>query len=526
MARYAYDRLTAQDLSFLLAEGDGCPMHVGAVAVLESGGLRTESGGIDIATCRRTVESVLHWIPRYRQKLAWIPVDTWPVWIDDRYFHLDHHVRHISLPRPGTPDQLKELTSRILARPLDRSRPLWEIWVIEGLQNGEQFALLNKVHHCMIDGAAGADISQILFSPDASAEIADPVAYLPRPEPSQIELLTTALRRRALQPLSAVRSLSGWLLRSASDAPSQVSKQLVALAELAGWTLKPASETPINGVLSPYRNFDWLTMPLEDVRELRGVLGCTINDIVLTTVAGALRRYFFRRRVEPGELDFRVAAPVNVRRAEHASRQGNHVSTWIVPLPLGEVDPLAQLAAIRERTQELKRSESSRGVETLMSIAEWLPAGVLAMGAELAQSPVNMIVTNVPGPQFPLFFAGARLLGMYPLVPLMQGGGLGLAIFSYEGKLCWGFNGDSELVPDLGAFVADLGAAFEDLRGAAVSRFMEERTAEPEVEVPVTTTRKRRGAGGRKAANGAAGGHAHPPPAAEPPPAQEAAEAS
>jgi hypothetical protein len=193
-----------------------------------------------------------------------------------------------------------------------------------------------------------------------------------------------------------------------------------------------------------------------------------------------MRRYLFRRRVDPGRLDFRVAAPVNVRRDEHSGQLGNHVSTWIVPLPLGEAEPLARLERIRGLTEELKRSEASRGVEALMGAAEWLPAGVLALGVGLVRGPVNMIVTNVPGPQLRLYSVGAPLLGMYPLVPLIPGGGLGIALFSYEGKLCWGFNADWELVPDLRAFVSDLGAAFEDLRAATVARYMESRTAAPE----------------------------------------------
>jgi WS/DGAT/MGAT family acyltransferase len=221
-------------------------------------------------------------------------------------------------------------------------------------------------------------------------------------------------------------------------------------------------------------------MPLDDVRELRRVLGGSVNDVVLATVAGALRRYLFRRRVDPARLDFRVAAPVNVRRDEHSGQLGNHVSTWIVRLPLGESDPLVRLERIRRTTDELKRSEASRGVEMLMRAAEWLPASLLARGVGLARGPVNMIVTNVPGPQLRLYSVGAPLLGMYPLVPLIPGGGLGIALFSYEGKLCWGFNADWELVPDLRALVSDLGAAFEELRAAAVARYLESRTAAPE----------------------------------------------
>jgi WS/DGAT/MGAT family acyltransferase len=484
MARYAYDRLSAQDLSFLLAESDDAPMHVGAVAVLESGTLAGPSGGIDIARYRRAVEGVLHWIPRYRQKLAWIPIEGWPVWVDDRHFDLGYHIRHISLPRPGTLEQLREMAGRILARRLDPARPLWEIWVIEGLENGEQFALLNKIHHCMVDGAAGADLSQILLSPSPTPELPEPVPYLPRPEPSSLELMQSSLRESVARPARALRVARKWLQGSDRTSFDEVARRARAIGDLASWSVRPASETPINGELSPYRHFDWLTMPLEDVRELRRVLGCTINDIVLATVAGALRRYLFRRRVDPGSLAFRVSAPVNVRREEQKGELGNHVSSWIVEMPLGEADPLAQLAALRERTAELKKSQASLGIEMVMSAAEWLPPSLIGRGAGLAQGPINMVVTNVPGPQFPLYSVGARLLGMYPVVPLLPGSGLGVALFSYEGKLCWGFNGDRELVPDLSTFVSDLAAAFEELRAATISHFVASRTAAPESSDP------------------------------------------
>ena len=480
MARYAYERLSAQDLSFLLAEDERSPMHVGAVAILEAGPLRNGEGGIDVARYRRAVEAVLHGIPRYRQKLAWVPLDRWPVWIDDRHFDLGYHVRHLALPRPGTLEQLKELASRVLARRLDPTRPLWEIWVIEGLEGGLHFALLCKIHHCLTDGAGGADLAQILFSPAASAEIADPVPYMPRPAPSSLELLGHALRERASLPLRAFRRARA--SRERRDAPwgPELRRGAAALGRLAVSSVRRASETPINGELGPHRRFDWLTMPLDDVRELRRVLGGSVNDVVLATVAGALRRYLVRRRVDPAKLDFRVAAPVNVRRDEPARSLGNRVSSWIVPLPLGVADPLERLDRIRRTTGELKSSEASRGVELLMGAAEWLPARALRWGVGLVRGPVNMIVTNVPGPQLRLHSVGAPLLGMYPLVPLIPGGGLGIALFSYEGRLCWGFNADWELVPDLRAFVADLGASFEELRGAAVARYLEARTAPAE----------------------------------------------
>jgi len=410
LARYSYERLSAQDASFLFAEQPNQPMHVGALAVFETGPLRREDGGFDIDRYRRAVEGVLHWIPRYRQRLEWIPVEVWPVWVDDRQFDLGYHIRHIALPRPGRIEQLKELAARINARPLARSHPLWELWVIEGLEDGAQFAVMNKIHHCMVDGAAGADLSQILMSPSPRAEVHEPLPYLPRPAPSPGELLLDAIGLGLKRPLAAVRSAAAAVAGGdGEDAPSLESR-LHAIGDLVGFALRPASETPINGELGAHRRLDWLTMPLDDVRELKDVLGCTINDVVLATVTGAMRRYLFRRRVDHRRIEFRVAAPVSTRRAEHDRRQGNHVSTWIVPLPLGADDPLECLEAVQEKTRELKRSEAALAVDTLMQVAEFLPAPLITRGVGLAQGPANMIVTNVPGPQFPLYSVGARLL--------------------------------------------------------------------------------------------------------------------
>jgi len=489
MPRYAYDRLSAQDLTFLLAEGETTPMHVGGIAILEAEALISESGGIDIGRYRKGVESVLHRIPRYRQKLSYIPFEDWPVWIDDRHFDIGYHIRHIALPRPGSLDQLHELAGRILSRHLDRDRPLWELWVIEGLHDGEQVALLNKIHHCMIDGAAGADLSQILLSPSHQVDESEPIPYYPRPAPGRAELLQESLRDRLTAPFGALRDIGDWLgrndgtLRSSLGAgASQLGERLAAMGEMAGWATRSASDTPLNGELSPHRRVDWITMPLDDVRELRRALGCTINDIVLTIVTGAVRRYLSRRRVDPRQLDFRIAAPVNVRREENAHDMGNHVSSWIVPAPLDVEDPIEIVARIRAETEKLKRSKASLAFQTLMSLAEYLPVPLLERGVGLASGPANIIVTNVPGPQFPLYSMGAKLLGMYPVVPLLPSGGLGIALFSYEGKLCWGFNADYQLVPQLDEFVADLRESFEALRGAVAAGYLERRTGTEALE--------------------------------------------
>jgi len=480
MARYAYERLSAQDASFLWAEKTNQPMHVGALAILDAEQLQHPDGRLDIDRYRQAVESVLHWIPRYRQKLDWIPVERWPVWIDDRSFDLGYHIRHIALPKPGGLDQLKELAGRIHSRPLDRNHPLWEIWVIEGVEGGAQFALLNKIHHCMIDGASGADLSQILLSPSPRVDLAEPLPYMPRPAPTRAELFRDSVGLATRRNLGLVRSIASALRDGRSEDEPGLERRLRAFREMLGFLLRPASETPINGPLGPRRRIEWSTMPLDDVRELGRVLECTVNDVVLATVTGAMRRYLFRRRVDSRKLDFRVAAPVSTRREEHDRRQGNHVSTWIVPLPLGLDDPIARLEEIRRRTAELKQNDAALALDTLMQVAEWLPSALIERSTRLVTGPANMIVTNVPGPQFPLYVVGARLLGLYPLVPLLPGGGLGIALFSYEGKLCWGFNGDGELVPDLRLFADDMKTAFEELRGAAVSSYVERRTAPAE----------------------------------------------
>ncbi|MEZ4332754.1 MAG: wax ester/triacylglycerol synthase family O-acyltransferase [Myxococcota bacterium] len=490
MPRYAYERLSAQDYSFLLAETETAPMHVAAMGILEADALRHPEGGIDIARFRAAVEGILHWIPRYRQKLAWIPIERWPTWVDDRYFDLGYHIRHIALPAPGTRAQLREIAGRIFSRRLDRQRPLWELWVIEGLEKGTQVALLNKIHHCMIDGAAGADLSTILFSPSPKVETGEPLPYYPRPAPTGAELLSDRVREAFGAPRQVIRGVRTFAAGDQRALLDDVAARARALAELAGLAFKPASESPINGELGPHRRVDWLTMPLDDVRELRRALGCTINDVVLATVTEALRRYLFRRRVDAAKLDFRVSIPVNTRSAEQAKSMGNHVSTWILRLPLEQADPVDQIEAIRAQTLECKQSNSALALDTVMKAAEYLPVGLLRRGVGLVRGQINTIVTNVPGPQFPLYSVGAKLLGMYPIVPLIPGCGLGVALFSYEGKLCWGFNADYQLVPNLDDFAADVGTAFESLRKAAVSRFLSRRTApteEPETRAPATT---------------------------------------
>ncbi|MFQ5697221.1 MAG: wax ester/triacylglycerol synthase family O-acyltransferase [Myxococcota bacterium] len=461
MADARYDRLSAQDTTFLAMEGPNTQMHVAGLLIFESDPLANEDGGVDFESIRKATGALLHEVPRYRQKLLWVPFIEQPVWVDDPDFHLDYHVRHTSLPRPGSAAQLKRMAARIMSQSLDRNRPLWEMWVIEGLEGG-RFATLSKIHHCMIDGVAGVDLAMILLSTRPEREIAEPPPFVPRPAPTRRELLRDELIHRATLPLRSLGDLRG-LRREPAALRRELGARARALAELIGWAIRPPSATPINGPLGPQRRFDWLDLPLAPVKEMRRAVGCSVNDVVLTLVTGALRRYLQRRNVDPGSLDFRVSAPVSVRRDTERGRLGNRVSSWIVRLPLDEADPLAQLSAIHQTTRELKRSNQALGVEVMMQVAEWTPPVLLSLGAQAASGPINSIVTNVPGPQFPLYLLGARLLEMVPVVPLLDRIGLGVALFSYDGHLFWGFNADAALVPDLELIAQGIRAGFVEL---------------------------------------------------------------
>jgi len=479
--RYNYDRLTAQDNSFLLFETHHLPMHVSSAMVFDAGPLRTPEGGVDIEAIRRATEGVLHRIPRYRQKLHWIPFDRHAVWVDDPRFQLDFHLRHTALPRPGSDAQLKRLCARIMAQPLDRSRPLWETWVIEGLEGGARFALVTKIHHCMIDGSSGMDLAHILLSPSADAppplEVPD---FVPRPAPSRAQLFRDETARRLALPLHAVRAARDFA-RQTADLRQELEVRGRALLQLAR-TGTRADASPFNGKVGPHRRFDWLDVPLDGLKAMRRSLGCTINDLVLTAVTGGVREYLLYRGVHPERISFRVSAPVSVRSEAERGRLGNRVSSWIVPLPIAEAHPQRQLESILRQTQELKQSRQALGVEMMMGVAEWTPSILLSLGARAMSGPVNTIVTNVPGPQIPLYLQGARLRALYPQAPLLDGMGLAVGLVSYDGRVHWGIVSDPDLVPDADVFT---GLVAKALRALAEAAGLAPDAAAPGADAPV-----------------------------------------
>ncbi|HXX49330.1 MAG TPA: wax ester/triacylglycerol synthase family O-acyltransferase [Myxococcota bacterium] len=470
MARYAYDRLTALDNSFLLLEKPNSYMHVAATQIFKIGPLRAEGGGVDAGRIRKLISALLHRIPRYRQKLAWIPFENHPVWVDDENFNLDYHLRHTALPRPGNDEQLKRLSARIMQQHLDRDRPLWEMWVVEGLE-GDRFAVISKTHHCMIDGISGVDIMRVLMSAEPDEEIPEEPSWVPRPAPSAFELWRHEWTRRAWLPFEILRGAVS-VVRQAEDVRFDLMTRLRAIQETLGGSLRLPSETPLNREIGPHRRFDWLTMDLGELKQLRKAIGGSLNDLVLTIVTGAVRSFLRGRHVNPDRLDFRVMAPVSVRSDDQRGELGNRVSAWIVPLPIDEPDPRAQLARVIEKTTRLKESKSAVGAEVLTQAAEYTPSTLLALGARnIARLlPFNLVVTNVPGPQAPMFMLGAEMTEVFPHVPLTDRLGLGIALMSSNGKLCWGFSADYDLVPDLHEFVAAIENAFRALQQACQLR--------------------------------------------------------
>jgi WS/DGAT/MGAT family acyltransferase len=469
MAGHAYERLSFLDNSFLITESPTSHMHIAGTATYEAGPLRTAEGGIDVERIRHYVESRLHLIPRYRQVLAWTPLVNQPVWVDDQHFNIDYHVRHTSLPRPGDDRQLKRLSGRVMSQQLDRAKPLWEMWIIEGLAGGDRFAIMTKVHHCMIDGMSSVDLLEVLLTPKPTEAPESGPRWIPRPLPGRWQMLWSEAQRWVSGPLGAVRSFPG-LLAEVRDPRSDVRTMLRATRDALRSTLRQVTDTPLNRPIGPHRRFDWLRMDLGAVKDVKHRLGGTLNDVVLATVAGAVQRFLEHRRVNVDVLTFRVMAPVSVRTGgERGTAIGNRVSAWMVDLPIAERDPRQRLERIRATTERLKETKQALGAEILTRVGEWTPSTLLSLGARMATRtlPFNLVVTNVPGPQVPLYLLGARMIDNYGQIPLVDYLGLGIVLFSYAGSLCWGFTADWDLVPDLDEFVRAIEASFAELREAA-----------------------------------------------------------
>jgi diacylglycerol O-acyltransferase / wax synthase len=459
------DRLTGLDSSFLHLERDGTQMHVASTTLFEG----PAPPYVDF---RDHIESRLHLVPRFRQKVRFVPFGQGrPVWVDDPHLNLAYHVRHTSLPEPGTEQQLRVLAARIFSEQLDRSKPLWELWLIEGLKGG-RFAIVGKTHHAMVDGVSGVDITTVLF--DVEKEPAEsPKAlerWIPRPEPNGAQLLGEALLERTIYPREIARGL-----RRIARGPRRALEKAAEMALAAGtfaWTGVAAPRSPFNFDIGTHRRFAWVRASLADMKQVKNELGGTVNDVILTAVAGALGRYL-RSRGHPTEgVELRAMVPVSVRTAEQHGALGNQVTAMMATLPVWCEDPKQRMEIVRQSMGDLKESKQAMGAALLTQLADFAPTTIAGQAARLQsrQRFFNLVVTNIPGPQFPLYLMGRRMERVFPMVPLAKNQGVCIGIMSYDGQVNFGLIGDYDGMTDLEDLARDLEDSIDELLDAAGGR--------------------------------------------------------
>jgi WS/DGAT/MGAT family acyltransferase len=452
------DRLTAVDAGFLHQEGHSTHMHIGGVAVFE-GPPPSESELL------AHIDTRLGLVPRYRQKIATPPAGLGRQrWIDDPRFNLEYHVRQTALPAPGDEDALRRLTGRIFSQALDRTKPLWELWLVEGLADGG-FAIITKTHHALVDGIAGVDLMTMLFDLTEAPREVDRDDWVAHPEPSPAELAAAGVRSTLAELAGAPLRAAGMLARPEA-ALAGAGEAVEAVAEVArSALLEPAPPSPLNVPITPHRRVAFVSSRLEDFRTVKNAFGATVNDVVLAAVGGALRR-LYEFRGEPVEgVTLRVAVPVSVRGRDERDTGGNRVTQVVAPLALDVADPLARLNTVREAMDGIKRSRRAMGAEAISELQDFAPPTILAQASRLNFSNrlFNLLVTNVPGPQFAIYALGRELRATYPIAFLAGERALAVAVLSYNGGMYFGLLGDYEAMPDIDVVADGLERALAEL---------------------------------------------------------------
>jgi diacylglycerol O-acyltransferase / wax synthase len=458
-----YDRLTSLDASFLHMERLEYPMHVGALSVLEGAQFFDSNGHFRIGEVRDLVLSRLPLLPRFRRRLMTVPYDMGrPIWIDDDHFDITYHVRHTALPKPGSWEQLVALTTRVQENLLDRERPLWELWFVEGLEGGH-VALIQKTHHSLVDGVSGVDVATLLL--DATPEYVrpEPHEWSPAPAPSPSQLLLDSLRERATEPAELIRSV-----RSMMRGPRRAIERAGELGKSMGTMVTRESIAPrtsINGRTGRHRLLSVVRIPLADVKTIRKALGGTINDVMLAGVGGGLNQLLSARGDDVDDLRLRVLCPVSVRADDQRGALGNKISAIFVSLPVGPADPVDRLSEISEQTADLKEKRQALSADLLLNMSDYIAPTLMSLAARAVhrQPFVNLIVTNVPGPQVPLYMMGARLIEAFPIVPLTQNLTIVVGILSYDGTLHFGLWADRDIAGDLEVLAGGIEDAFAEM---------------------------------------------------------------
>ena len=448
------ERLTGLDTSFLHLERSGAHMHVASTSIFTGQAPSHEE-------FRDHIASRLHLVPRFRQKLRFVPLDQGrPVWVDDPHLNLDYHVRQTALPAPGSDEQLRNLAARIFSQQLDRSKPLWELWLVEGL-TGDRFAIIGKSHHALVDGVSGVDITTVLFDLDAepagTADKAPP--WLAHPEPTDVQLLTEAWRERLTSPREIYRGF-----RHALRGPRQVLQGVGATSKMVTAGMAAPSSV-FNVEIGPHRRFQMTQTSLADLKRVKDAHGGTVNDVILSVVAGGIGKYLRARGHDTAGLELRAMVPVSVRADEEHGALGNRISAMMAPLPVWCEDPVERLQLMTGEMGDLKSSGQAVGAEILTKLTDFAPSTIASQAARLqpAQRFFNLVVTNVPGPQFPLYVLGRKMVSIFPMVPLARRQALCVGIMSYNGQVNFGLIGDYDAMADLDSFALDLQAATQEV---------------------------------------------------------------
>ena len=438
------ERLGAQDVSFLYVESETNHMHIASVAIF--GGPPPRAGEIE-----EMIDAKLHLLPRYRQTVRFVPFEVArPVWCDDPYFNLGYHIRHSALPGPGSEQQLRDLVGRVMSQQLDRAKPLWEAWVIEGL-DGNRWAMLSKNHHCMVDGVSGSDLLSVVMDHRPDAEHAEPVPFSPMDRPSDLSLLIDGVADTLTKPRETLQALRT-TLRTPRRLLNEARDLVDGLATFRSFS-KAGAESSLNGPIGPHRRWGCAATTIPKIKKIRAAHGGTVNDVVLAVITRGFRDLLLSRGEPIAGRFVRSLVPVSVRSDDERGTYNNRVSAMFAELPVGIADPVERLHALRDQMQDLKRHHQAVAAETLTSLTGFAPPALLALGARLLadveQHSVQTVTTNVPGPQQVLYAAGRPMLAAYPYVPLFGSVRIGVAIFSYAGHLTFGVTGDYDSTADL-----------------------------------------------------------------------------
>ena len=472
------DRMSALDASFFYAESENTPMHVGSVAIFD--GPAPTYGDVV-----RLILSKLPKVPRYRQRVRPVPMQLGrPLWVDDAHFQILYHVRHTAVPKPGSDEQLRNLAGRVLGQRLDMAKPLWELWLVEGLAD-DRWALISKVHHCMVDGVAGTDLMQLMFdlAPDAQHEA--PKDWTPRRSPSSVELMAGSVTDSLTHPLQQLASTPtvGGAVRTAKGMASSSKSLARTVPSLVKQAITPTARS-LNGTIGPHRRWAWTEGRFEEFKAVRTAFGGTVNDVVLTAITGGFRDLLQGRgELSSEKLVVRSMVPISVRRQSQKGSLNNQVSAVFVDLPVGLSDPIERLTSIRGQMDEYKRAMSAVDANSIISMGNFVAPTLLSMGVraglQAGQMWCQAVTTNVPGPRVPLYVLGKRMTSAIAYVPIAGGVRCSIGIFSYLNTMTFGINADFDGYPDVDVLSGGIRHGIEELLALAAKKSAPGSAAEP-----------------------------------------------